>query len=449
MNQFLILGLIVFVYLFRAFFLKLKGHSVGYLLISFFIFCVPFEVAKALTIPVANMFAGSLGSTYYFTVVLALCVFLTPYSNWRNIDFSIKYYDWVSIIIFFILISLLNPFNVIARGTLVFGIFFLSHILLFKMLFSMLDRKDILLGLFDGLMFLSIVQLILAICYPVLGISAVTTLIHNTAGEAATRHGSNRVGAVGTFLHPGNLALFTIISSSFFYGSFLNSYRKRICLGVLAGNAVTLLLTNSRTSYITFIIVLGVIYFVHNNAQKRLFSFLNIIKYVLPVAIALVWLVYFSPLSDSFLKGDTSEQYENRLLHYYMAFSIFDVSPYMGVGLNAHLGFLSKNFYLAEIFTLDDFFTENPIHNVHLIVLSEVGLVGFILWIGFLIKRLTNARLHIASGRNQIFSLTTIGLVVAYFIYGMTGWAPFSNGIIPYFLFIIYFSIKLSQEHSD
>src|SRR5690606_25896495 len=139
-----------------------------------------------------------------------------------------------------------------------------------------------------------------------------------------------------------------------------------------------IVLTYSRTAYLAFIVVLLSEWFIVKNAHKNIFSPFNLIKVALPIAVLLVWLIYFSPFSEVFLKSDADNQFDNRMIHWLMALDIFNRSPLIGVGYNAHLAFVAKHVSIATTLTINDFFTANPIHNIHLIILAETGLVGFV-----------------------------------------------------------------------
>ncbi|WAC13226.1 O-antigen ligase family protein [Dyadobacter pollutisoli] len=302
-----------------------------------------------------------------------------------------------------------------------------------------MTKDMIIIGAFDGLKWLTISQLFLAICFPLLNIIAVTNLFHEGGEVWATRLGS-RVGAVGFFKHPGNLALYTIMSMSFFLSCYLSGFQRRMSTLLIAACVATVILTYSRTSFIALILVAFCTYYIYKNSKKNIFSLGNILKIVIPSTLALYWLIFLSPFSSSFIESDASSQYDNRMIHFFMAFKIFTDSPFLGVGLNAHLGYITKHFGIVQAFTADEFYLHNPIHNSHLIVLAETGIVGFILWVYFLLGGIINAKNQIAAGSNRIFSSTLVGVLIAYVIYGMTGWAPMSPSIFAFFLFYAYFA---------
>ncbi len=437
----ILLFLVISIYLVRAIALKTKKRDTKFLWASFFIFCIPFEFGKALNTPKLTDLSGTVQPIYIISIAILMIFAVLPYAKRRFFNYSFKLNNWINIFILMLILSFLNPFNTFYTGTWVLAIFFLSNILLFKLLGSFLDESDVVNGLFDGLMWLAYAQFFLALCFPILGISAVTKLFHEAAEIWATRL-DTRSGAVGFFNHPGRLALFMVISSAFFLSTYLYNFRRKASLICLVLCLLTLFLTYSRTSYLAAIITLSVCFYIDKNAQKNIFSVGNILKFVVPTMLILVYLVAYSPLSSMFLQSDSSDQYDNRMVHFLMAFNIFEASPYIGVGLNAHLSYLSQHLGIVNQITMDDFFAVNPIHNIHLIILSEIGVLGFLLWIGFLFGNILKAKKEIKEGQNEVLSLSLIGLFVAYIIYGLTGWAPFSTAILPLFLFITFFSIK-------
>ena len=136
-----------------------------------------------------------------------------------------------------------------------------------------------------------------------------------------------------------------------------------------------------------------------------------------------------------------------RMVHFTMAFYSFKVSPIIGVGLNAHLEYFSRNFSMfKEIPEIDEFFLNNPIHNIHLIILVETGIIGFFLWIALIVSNFRASLASLSNNKNQVLSLTLIGFILTYVIYGSTGWAPFSPSILPIFLFMIFFTIQFRDQ---
>lgn len=444
MGNFIILGVILMFYLIRI--LLVKKSERKYLYVSFFIFTAPFELTKVIGNDNFKLPSGTLGSQIIISIPIILSIAFLLFFNKINILKKVFLLDfWIKILFFFILVSILNPFNSSYISSFIFFVFVVQYIILFNLYYATLTYKQVIEGLYDGFKLLSIIQIILAICFPILKMNIVTGLFHTASTEWSTRLGT-RDGAVGLFVAPGNLAIFCMIAIAFFLSSYQKKFNSKFSLLFILLNLVTIFLTYSRTAYLSTILMMFVIYFVNKNPSKNVFSIFNFLKIILPISIILIWVVFYSPISDMFIKSDGSEQYENRMIHWLMALKIFSISPLVGVGLNSHLSYLSKNYSSSGSLTLNEFFTSNPIHNIHLIILSEIGLLGLITWIFFLINKFNNSRINLINNKSEIISLTSIGIITTFTFYGFTGWAPFSGSILPYFLFFIFYSTKIKNN---
>lgn len=411
-----------------------------FLLVSFFLIATAFQYSFVI-IQGDKTFngGGTLGPDIRITVALILTVLISPFIKIRkNVDN--KSY-WVKTVGFFILIALLNPFNHSFIPTLAFIIFFLTHIILFELFYSFLNKDELIKAIFDAFFMLCMMQFPLAVCFPFLGMKSVTLPFQDAAERLATRDGQ-RDGAVGIFIHPGYLALFMVMTSAFFLACYLSRYKRNTSLFILIINTLTLILTYSRTAYLVHVFDLFAVYFIFKNAKSKLFSIVNLFRFVLPISIIITWVIFFSPLSDNFLNSNVDSMAESRLIFYYMAFEIFKFSPFIGVGLNTHRDFLISHGYIIRSLTKDPFYFNNPIHNVHLIVLVENGIIGFICWLVFLFRSFFRAKNDVADNKNIILSLTLIGVIIGYAAYGMTGWAPFSATMLPFLLFFAFFTIR-------
>jgi len=439
MYKYQILFLIIVFQVIRA---LVAGNKTGskYLLLSFFIITIPLEFTWSVFQGSLKTYAGTLGTNLNVTFPLVLVLFFFVFSKYK-IKEKVKFSNWTKGVFILYIISILNPYNTSKLATFVSALFLLSHLAFFVYIFKNLTHREIILAFYDGFSILCIAQFFLAICFPLLGILEVTTIFHEYAAESATRMGT-RVGAVGVFVHPGNVALFTTIVSTFFLGCYLTNYKKKLSLIILVLNVITLILTYSRTAYLVFLIDMALVYYICTNARKPVFTISNVLKFILPLSLALIYLVFFSPLSATFLESDANEMFDARMVHWFMGLQIFNTSPFIGVGINAHLEYMFTNFNLFGGKIIDDFFWENPIHNIHLIILVETGLIGFIFWVMFIFSNISKSKEAIANKKNIILSVTQIGILIAVVLYGITGWAPFSSSILPFLLMVSFFSIQ-------
>lgn len=437
----------ILLYVFRFFFEKRKDNF-HLLVVSFFLTSIPMLINVPVGKPLADFMSGTLGSQIYLFLPFILLIVLLPVFNFRlaKIRFLTDQ-RWLLFLSGLLLISFINPENVNKLSTFIAAEFIVSNILLFSLLRANILRVNILRGMYDAFFVLGVVNFILAICFPVLGIKSVTTFIHILGEEGATRLGSeSRAGAIGVFSHPGNLALFTTISSIFCL--YFISVKKRVSKTylILILNLLTLILTFSRTAYLVYAVSIGLIYYVLKHPRQRLFSIKNTFRYAIPLIVAVIGTLMFSSFNSAIAGSDVSEQFDNRTLHWAMGFLAFNTSPLLGVGINSHLMFFSEHLSLTSVMNLEDFFLANPIHNIHLVVLSETGLLGFVCWCMFLVASMNRAKRNIASGVNVILSSVHIGIILTFILYGLTGWAPFSLSILPFFLFITFFTNSYSEK---
>lgn len=345
-------------------------------------------------------------------------------------------------ILLLIAISFINPFNVARWGTVAFAVTLISYILFFRLIYNKLNPLQILNGIFASFLLLCVLNFCLAILYPVLGVTFVTTIFQAGGDMWATRNGT-RAGAIGVFVTPANLGLFSVIASGFFFACYLNGFKKKLSLMVLIVTGITIILTYSRTSYITLVVILITLFYIFKNAAKPLLSLKSFFLGVLPAAIVLYWLVFLSPFSATFLKTDANDMYQARLDHWTMGMDIFHRSPIIGVGINSHLEFVNRSPEMSKVIH-NDFLTSNPIHNTHLIILAETGILGFALWVIFILTTINRAKINVAQNVNTILSLSQIALIIIYIIYGFTDWAPVSHSTFPIFLLFTFFFYKYS-----
>lgn len=443
MKKLILLTILTIIPLLRYYVTDFKKSR--HLLVSFFVTSIPFQIAFPFYKINSYSIGGAIGNTFQILLPMVLSLILIPTYNFKISEITFDKKSWPIIFLILFALSIINPLNDAKGASIILFVFVLSHFIFFKVIGSSLTEDDVIKGTFDGLIILCAIQFILAICFPLLGISAVTGLFYDIAENGSTRSGT-RPGAVGTFTYPGNLALFISIASSFLLGSYLTNYRKKTSLIFLLLNGITVFLTYSRTSYITLTFNLLFIYFIFKNVRNNIFSIGNIFKFLIPIIIILGWVIFFSPFSDIFLKSDAEEMYLARLAHFLMAFDIFESSPLIGAGMNAHLEYFASHSVTMNSIDLNNtFLMANPIHNIHLIVLAENGIFGLIFWLSFFIYNINEAKVRIANDSgNKIFQLSLIGLLVSFAIYGITGWAPFSSGILPFFLYFTFFATKYS-----
>jgi len=385
---------------------------------------------------------GTFTAKIFVTIPIVIYLALLLRIRIRVMHYSWENEKWVIICGGLLAISLFNPLNHAPISTFSLASLFCTYILCCRVFYRLLSPPQIISGIFAGLAFICITQFILAICFPLLGMKSVTYLFQAAGEEWATRRDS-RSGAVGVFLHPGNLGLFLTIATAFLLGCFLNGYKKRLTFVLLVINVLTIFLTYSRSSYVALVIMSCVILFLHHSPGSKVFSLKTVLFGVLPGVFILLGFIFISPLGALFLSDNAAEMLQARVDHWKVALDIFSQSPVIGVGLNAHLEYISSQpLLLSNIH--NEFLTTNPIHNIHLIVLCEMGIIGIVIWILFIVNSVADARRNLAANNNMIFSLAKAGAVISFVIYGITDWAPFSQSVFPLFIILMFYGNKYS-----
>lgn len=141
--------------------------------------------------------------------------------------------------------------------------------------------------------------------------------------------------------------------------------------------------TYSRTSFVATLIGLSLIYSIFVSGG-RLLTFKNVLLFSVILSCGMI-ILYSTPLGDLFFASDTDEQFDNRFNHFVIGTLIFEKAPLIGVGINSHINYMSNVLNVSSLSYMPilDFYTTNPIHNIHVIVLAEMGIIGLVLWLIF------------------------------------------------------------------
>jgi hypothetical protein len=169
-------ALVVALHLLAWVWLSAKNKGAGFLLVSLFVVGIPLQVQFNLNTPAFFTNAGTLGNEFFLPFAFFLFVLIAFFriGHLKRSEVGLNPFNWITVTCVLILISLFNPNNESPTASLIFALFFASNVLLFKMLFSILDYDDMLKGLFYGFTFLTVTHLLMAIMFPILNVEAVT-----------------------------------------------------------------------------------------------------------------------------------------------------------------------------------------------------------------------------------------------------------------------------------
>ena len=188
------------------------------------------------------------------------------------------------------------------------------------------------------------------------------------------------VRAYGTFSHPNSLAGFLLVSLIWWIKLKVNFNSKKIFwssvfwLG-LAG----IFLAGSRTIWFLTLLVLG-FWFWQNNWKKK--DKIRVVFLLVALVVLLLKLVNFNYPLGIFLGGWDENGIIKRGQLNLAAVEMIKESPVFGVGLGNYLVNLPKALKNNHIFWLQ------PVHNIFLLLVSEIGLLGLAGVIWFLVRKI-------------------------------------------------------------
>ena len=359
------------------------------------------------------------------------------------------------ILVVYSVYTLLNPFGISRIHTVIEVIYILSFAVFIYLFSNTFSAKSVVNGIFMGLAVTAVLHFILAICYPVLDMEFVVKMFDK---DASTRS-EERVGAVGTMGHPNVLGTYASYYFTFFLACFLTNY-KRQASGILAGLAfIVIVLSASRSALVSIIMALVAIVVFYVYRRYKLISVQSVLKGIIPFAI-LVFLLISGPLN--FLFSDLEnldEMTTSRLMHYYCGYEIFMDHPLVGVSMNNHLFYLTENtsasifeqvFDMSGIWRPEEYFFITPIHNIWIIMIVELGLIGYLPIMGFIIYYIATFKRRTRQSLNRyynILNITGFGIVCCWLVQGSSDWAPLSPQVLN--LSLMFFVLSLNKHYSE
>lgn len=190
----------------------------------------------------------------------------------------------------------------------------------------------------------------------------------------------------GTFSHPNILGGFLVLSSIFVLG-FKNNLNKYLLKLVLLFSTLGIFLSFSRvaiTSWAAFLLIYFLTTIVRKYKKPKLnINFLKDNPFFLLTALIIFLLTVFNKffLERFTLLSFSDESVTQRISLIESSVNMFLKSPVFGVGINNFLNNLEPAFNSPILI--------QPVHNIFLLVLSQIGIIGFFVFIYLLVKSIT------------------------------------------------------------
>ena len=353
--------------------------------------------------------------------------------------------------------TVLNSFNPGRRQSLVEVTFLLSFAVFVYLFANCFSSKTVVRGVYMGLAATLVLNFLLSICYPVLNMEWVIKLFNS---EAANRN-EERIGAVATMSHPNVLGTYASYYFTFFVACFVTNFKRRQSALFVGMAFLVIILSASRSALMASIFaLLGIVVF-YVYRRYKLLSFQSILKGIVPIGI-IIALLLTGPLSFLFSDvEDLDEMTTSRLMHYYCGYEIFQDHPLVGVGLNAHLVYLGENssavifeqvFDMTDMWQPEEFMFTNPIHNIWIILINELGLIGFIPIQVFVIWYIATFKRRTRQSQNRyynIINITGLGIMLCLIVQGSSDWAPLTPQVLQLSLMFIALSLNSHYRAED
>ncbi len=213
----------------------------------------------------------------------------------------------------------------------------------------------------------------------------------------------------GTFTHPNVLAAFLFLSLSFFYYLIISKARKLDIknMYIFLVLLLALFFTFSRSVWIVFALFSFILFIKlsKNKDVKKMFFTVITVFFLLALLFSNL---LFARVNIS--NNDAGVNFRN--IYENTAFSFLQEYPALGVGI----GNFVNTFKKSGIFG-DDMWAYQPVHNFYLLMASEIGLFGFIVFLLFLALVLKAVRF---SSRDNIFKVLFLGISFSMFLLFLT-----------------------------
>ncbi len=277
-----------------------------------------------------------------------------------------------------------------------------------------------------------------------LGISSHSLNFGGTAKLALSNSGK-WLRAYGSFPHPNILGGFLAVSLILLIAIYFKqkSFKKQLFILFLIGwQFFILLATFSRSAWLgfSFALLFLIIYF-KNNYIKSNFKKITRLALSLILSFSLFFFFYSPLILNRFQNQSIQEKsaFTERLSYFYQSLTIIQKHFYLGIGLGNYTDYLHSHF--SSSWALWQY---QPVHNIYLLLFSELGLVGLILFLLFIS---VSFHLSLKNNRHQahlpfLNSILIALLIISFFDHWL--WTQVSG----WFLLIIilawinYFSLN-------
>ena len=403
----------------------------------------------------AEQHFGSFGSSIMIWTFFLFCIYLL----WH---IKVKQNGFISppnkIVVFtflaYTLYTLLNPNNSVVGSSMIAIFFFGALLIFYYLLANAFSCKTLVRGIYQGLAVTIAFEAFLCVLFPILNMEFITKVF--VADAQLRGESSGRFETVGTFAHPNAFGVYASYVYMFFLGCVITNFKRKQSLFFLALSLFSASMSGSRSALAASLVgtMALIIFYVF-----RRYSLINpkvLLRGVIPVLIIGIILV-LGPLNRLFEDAENLDSMAvYRMMHYYCAGEIIQDHPLVGVGINAHLNYLLTNtsivdfeaiFDTTDMWEPEEFMLHNPVHNIWLILLSELGIIGFLPILTFVIYYIASFKRRIRIAKNKYFHIiacTGLGIMCTLLVQGNSDWNPLTQQQL--IISLMFFTLSLNKR---
>ena len=389
------------------------------------------------TLPVA-IIVGNFFTNFYLFCIFLIFIFNTLKK--KNLTW-LKSKDFIILLIFYLYICLNSFINFSINPSfgfdgLIRSLFFIKFLILFPAIPFLLSKKEILEKIFKVWLFITLI-IVIDVFFEKYNGSNI--LGFKSLDETRITSFFYDENVVGTFLFS-----FGFISTVFFFQNKLTEKYKIILNSILILVFFSILITGERSAFLKSALLFFLIfYFIDKRKIILKKTYLLVITIFLGISLFLIFptvLIKQTEFFDRILKVENPKSFSQRFenikyfAHYDTAIEIFKKNKLNGIGnKNFRFECHNKRYFKKNLKFTNQRCSTHP-HQIHFEILSEQGLIGYLIIIYFLFSYFREKFFYDLRKKN-IFKITINFYLIIFLIPILPSGSLFStfNGILFWF----------------
>ena len=347
----------------------------------------------------------------YPTIVAIIILFISDrrtLMRWKNIAFP-------GIVISLLLIySYFTPLNCSQTATTICLFLFVQLFIVVYVAKTCITEKVFLKAIYDGFLVIVAIELLISFPFVFWGIDTFQSLfVADLVGSI--RESTNYRMAMGTTFHHNRLGGLCAYFFVFFLSCWMFGYKKTKSIYLTLFSIIVLVLSQSRTAILATLVSLFYLCFLYLYKLNKL-SFFRIFLFFSISFIGIIVFFNIDIVNEMFFRSNAVEMKDVRQEHYLMSWLILIRNHFLGCGMNSNTHYM---YYEFANNGFESWLYMHSIHNIHLIIAVETGVIGFVLWIYYVISRnLRILKCPLQKMNNPIYWFTFIGMLTVMIVHG-------------------------------